>query len=85
MNIYCIIITMIGGYANMTLKRKKWAVSLLLIFILMAVTVLMAAGISSATETNLSASGKVNSRDGAFVRARPTKASEKVTGLLNNK
>ena len=69
----------------MTLKRKKWAVSLLLIFILMAVTVLMAAGISSATETNLSASGKVNSRDGAFVRARPTKASEKVTGLLNNK
>lgn len=76
---------MIGGYANMTLKRKKWAVSLLLIFILMAVTVLMAAGISSATETNLSASGKVNSRDGAFVRARPTKASEKVTGLLNNK
>ena len=75
---------MIGGYANMTLKRKTWAVRLSLVFLLMAITVLMAAGISAATETNLGATGKVNSWDGAYVRAKATKSSDIVTGYKDN-
>ena len=75
---------MIGGYANMTLKRKTWAVRLSLVFLLMAITVLMATGISAATETNLGATGKVNSWDGAYVRAKATKSSDIVTGYKDN-
>jgi hypothetical protein len=59
----------------MASKKTKWMLRVSLIITLLAAVVLISAGISAATETNLGAKGKVNSWDGAFVRARPTKAT----------
>ena len=68
----------------MTFRKRTWMVRVSLITLLIAITVLMAAGISAATETNLGATGKVNSWDGAFVRAKASKTSNMVTGLKDN-
>lgn len=69
----------------MTFKKKISARRISLILLLIAVTVMMAVGISAAAETKLGATGKVDSWNGAYVRARATKASDIVTGLVDNK
>ena len=68
----------------MALKNKKLALRVSLIALFIVFVMMLAAGITAATETNLGATAKVNSWDGAFVRAKPTKASNKVTGLKDN-
>ncbi len=68
----------------MTSKKTKLVLRISLVFALLAMVMLISAGISAATETDLGATGRVNSWDGAFVRAKPTTASAKVTGLKDN-
>ena len=75
---------MIGGYVKMTSKKTNLMLRLSLIFLLLAVMVMMAAGISAAAETKLRATGKVNSWNGAYVRAKATTASDQVIGLVDN-
>ena len=68
----------------MTSKRENMKIRISLISVLLAFALILSPVISSAATPAFEASGQVNSWDGAFVRAKATKASSKVTGLKDN-
>lgn len=68
----------------MTSNKLKTRARISLVSALLIAALLISSGITSAATPVFTASGRVNSWDGAFVRAKATKNSKKVTGLKDN-
>lgn len=68
----------------MTSKKVNTKARILLMSVLLVSALIFSSGISSAATPVFEAKGLVNSWDGAFVRAKATKTSKKVTGLKDN-